>query len=229
MSTETQAGILRPPLRAALGTLPSQQGQTLEDHIRSCHKRQVHSFADLHLRITHSAGALQVVSACTSSQASLPATCCTCMQTWSPTTNISLLLHCNLQGSRSVSPQRAKAPGLQLDLLPSELLGNVQQRSLQSLPHFDRVRREDAVAEAAARRTVTVQHGRDFVAGAACSDPSALKQPTNRILEPWQPRFDASPCDTGQQDVSAWVGGRFKSTWHPQDVLGKSLAPGEGV
>lgn len=45
VSTEARAGILRPPLRAAQGAAPAAQGRSLEEHIRSCHRRHVRHYS----------------------------------------------------------------------------------------------------------------------------------------------------------------------------------------
>ena len=158
--------------------------------------------------------------------------------------------------SRNVAAQVRRAPlhakpGFQLDLLPSELLGNVQFRSLQSLPHYGRDQYDVKLAARAAERLAMWQHnGCKFLpAGtvptgthlamastlqsghqhsAISSEQSAQSRsaPTLRCSEPWQGASKGvlAPGSAGGDSMRP-----LNTSWYPQQVLGSTLPEGDGV
>jgi hypothetical protein len=124
-------------------------------------------------------------------------------------------------------------PPLQLDLLPSELLGNVQFRSLQSLPHYGRLAAERHIETLTDRRATRWHHEVAFDACCHINYPPMAVQ-SNRNLEAWlAPPLDAVGDKQKQEcmDEGSWRVAQqlFVKTWRPQQELGRSLALGEGV
>ena len=187
------------------------------------HKQQVpppHGIATLHLRCRSTRKVWQAVH--TGKAASKPDNQITF---WSRA-------RCAAVQARTVGRPAKQPPPLQLDLLPSELLGDVKNRSLQSLPEYDRLRTEQHMETKAALRQTRWLHTNAFeVAGKAAEPPERIV--TNRSLDPWQPGvqgaemgFEGDRLDAAAALISDHL---FVKAWRPQEVLGTTLAPGEGV
>eukprot|EP00892_Ulva_mutabilis_P011676 jgi/Ulvmu1/8881/UM049_0063.1 len=121
------------------------------------------------------------------------------------------------------------------ELLPSELLGDSQRRTLQSLPRYDRPRVAAAVAHEAHKATVRALHGYAFEATGGAKPRLPLRvaeQGSLRCAERWvEPNIARVEGKVPGLDESARRVGRrlFKSTCHRQSTFGRTLRAGEGV
>jgi hypothetical protein len=137
--------------------------------------------------------------------------------------------------SPSQSKLRPSIPLLmQLDLLSSEMLGNLQFRSLQSLSHYDCLATNRALEKAVEERAVSWLHPKAFLAGSKSPDALLHSLPTNQLLEAWVqpeggvsgPRPGRGRMDDGAKKISSKL---FVETWRPQAEFGKSLKMSSGV
>lgn len=124
---------------------------------------------------------------------------------------------------------------MQLDLLSTERLGDVQRRSLQSLPHYGRLEAERKVEVAADKRVSRWLHERAFATGAkGAAEALASSADSSRATGAWVPRGDGAAggvpgrgrLDDGAKKISSAL---FTETWRPQDEFGRSLELGHGV
>jgi hypothetical protein len=127
----------------------------------------------------------------------------------------------------------SKAPPMQLDLLSSEMLGNLQFRSLQSLPQYDRLAREHTVEKAVNERAMLWHHPKAFKAAVKSTDTWLHAASANQ-LEAWvQPEDGFSGArpgrgrmDDGAKKISSKL---FVETWPPHAEFGRSLEMSHGV
>ena len=124
---------------------------------------------------------------------------------------------------------------MQLDLLSSELLGDVQRRSLQSLPHYGRLEAERKVGVATEKRALRWLHDRAFVTNGKGATEALDTSASNRqSIGAWVPRCDGAAgavpgrgrLDEASKKMSTAL---FSETWRPQSEFGRSLESGHGV